>query len=223
MIVACVRTGTKYPFEYVERLFAMVERNMPPIAYQFMVLTDQPERHPRMNFIDVSRIGLTGWWAKMLLFQKQWRAGHSVIYFDLDTVICGDLSPLVHLAGRLADSASRLAICESWTRRAGNPDWPCLYGSCVMLLHSTLDARIWDTFAPSAGGFIRMAGDYGDQRAIELIEPAAGLLQPMLPDGFMCSYRSLAKRRPAELSVVNFGGSSKPHTCKIDWVKDQWR
>lgn len=223
MIVACVRSGRRYPFEYVTRLRSMVERHMPPIAWEFVCITDQPERSRGVRSVDIEIAGLPGWWAKMALFQKAWRAGHSVLYFDLDTVICGDLSPLVGLAAHLRDRTSRIAICENWTRLHGNRTWPCRYGSCVMILHSTLDDWIWERFERSRNVLMSRCERGGDQLAIEMIEPGADFLQDMLPAGYMCSYRSLAKRKPDGLAVINFGGSSKPHNCQFDWVKDQWQ
>src|SRR5262245_43788508 len=111
MIIACVRTGLIYPFEYVVKLRNMVSRHF-RLPYTFYCLTDQPERCEGVGFIDVTKLGLPGWWAKMVLFEPQWRSNNDVIYFDLDTVVIGDLTPL-------ADVPGEFAICENFARLAG--------------------------------------------------------------------------------------------------------
>lgn len=216
MIIACVRTGTRYSLEYVERLRNMVERHMPPIAYSIVCLTDRPfETVERVRMVNISGLNLPSWWAKMFLFQKKWRTGHRVVYFDLDTVICGDLSPLV--AARV-----QFGICENFTRIAGNSAWPCRYGSCVMVLGSDVDGTIWTEFE-RRGRELMIANEvYGDQRAIEMIEPNATFLQSVLPEGYMISYRDLRAAGPGRAAIVNFGGSNKPDTCKVGWVREAW-
>ena len=100
MIVACVRNGTKYGTDYVYRLRAMVERHL-KVPHWFVCLTDRPDELPDVVTVDIKRHGLPGWFAKMALFEPTWRNGQRVIYFDLDTVICGDLKPLAALAVEL--------------------------------------------------------------------------------------------------------------------------
>jgi hypothetical protein len=216
MIIACVRTGQRYPFAYVTKLRDMVARHMPPISYAFACLTDQPEEAAGVNRIDISGAQLEGWWAKMLLFQDGWRRGHRVIYLDLDTVITGDLSPLVGAV------VKQFGICSNFARAAGNTGWPCRYGSCVMVLHSTFDDRIWRAFSPSRRQAMKDNEVYGDQRVIEQIYPNATILQDVLPANYMRSYRTLTAKPQPETAIINFGGKSKPHNCNIDWVRSQW-
>lgn len=215
MIVACVRTGTRYPLEYVERLRAMVARHMPPIAYDFVCMTDRPDAVDGVRNIDVPA-GLPGWWAKLALFRSGWRAGHRAIYFDLDTVICGDLSPLVAVK-------VEFATCANFTRAAGNDKWPCKYGSCIMVLDRSFDDAIWQRFIKRHKALMQENETFGDQRVIELLYPNATLLQDVLPQGYMISYRDLKPGGPGRASIVNFGGQNKPHTSKVKWVAEAWR
>ena len=138
LIVACVRTGDAYEFHYVTKLISMVARHM-PVPYQFVCLTDQPQRCDGASFIDVREIGLPGWWAKCILFEPTWRGRSQIIYIDLDTVIVGDLSPLVGVPGEFA-------ICESFTRLAGNTGYPCRFNSSVMMIGAGQCAFVWERF-----------------------------------------------------------------------------
>lgn len=86
--VACVlRSGGDYTPEYVERLAYGVQRHSP---WRFVALSDCS--------LDFETIPLAhdwpGWWAKLELFRPGLFEG-PVLYLDLDTVIVGDLSPLM--------------------------------------------------------------------------------------------------------------------------------
>ena len=214
MIVACVRTGDKYPIGYVTRLRNMVERHM-PIGYEMVCLTDQKERCSGVTFIDITASGLTGWWAKMLLFEPQWRRLRRVIYLDLDVIVRGDLSPITLIQSELAILASPVRTIN------GNAQYPCAYNSSVMVIRETMTDFIWRTFDRDRERWMRAAGNYGDQLAIELIYGGtADLIDRLLP-GFVLNYRLLTMIEPSA-SIITFGGKNKPDTCQIPWVTKLW-
>jgi hypothetical protein len=214
-IVACVRTGLKFPFTYVERLRNMVARHMRP-PYEFVCLTDQRERCDRAVFIDVREIGLVGWWAKFVLFEPAWRGRSQIIYFDLDTVLVGDVT-------QLASVPDEFAILESPVRVRGNYNYPCKYNSSVMVIGAGRCTHIWEHFDKKRSPLMLKHDRYGDQAAIEEIYPDAGILNRLMPKGFFLNYRDLAGHQPKEASVINFGGSFKPHNCPIAWVQREWQ
>lgn len=213
MIVACVRTGTKYPVEYVYKLRAMVARHLKE-KHHFICLTDNSLVLPDIECVEINK-DLPGWWGKMKLFSMQWRQGEKVIYFDLDTVICGNISML---GGLEVD----FAICGNFTRAAGNKNWPCIYGSCCMVLGKSLGVYIWEIFCKNKKDLVAISGNYGDQMALQHIYPAATILQDVLPQGFFLGYRHLTEFKPEECSVVVFAGASKPHNCNEKWIEQEW-
>lgn len=219
MIVACVRTGDKYPVSYVQRLKLMVERNLKR-PHRFVCFSDEPIaiRKEGLHAVDISELHLKSWWGKMAIFAREWRADQRVLYFDLDTVIAGDLTPLSSLE-------IDFGICANFTRAAGNLDWPCLYGSCVMSLGPSFDGEMFKSFWADRHAIMDRAGKYGDQKAIEELLPNATLLQPLLHPNFFLGYRDLLNHKaspPDGCSVVIFAGNSKPHNCEIKWVKSAW-
>jgi hypothetical protein len=160
----------------------------------------------------------------MLLFRddtRAWRDGPT-LYFDLDTVICGSLERIMSLRFHKRDK-HQIAICENFTRRAGNLNWPCRYGSCVMLFGEHMDNRLWTMFEADHKVMMEQCNVYGDQRAIEILEPRAHLLQGLLPPDYMISYRDITPHRRPAVSIINFGGSHKPDNCEVDWVREQWQ
>jgi hypothetical protein len=215
LIVACVRTGMKFPFMYVERLRNMVARHM-SLPYTFVCLTDQKERCTSAIFIDVLEIGLVGWWAKMILFEPRWRSTSQIIYLDLDTVIIGSLAPLT-------DVPDEFAILESPVRSHGNKSYPCKYNSSVMVIGGGRCSHVWNRFDSKRSAYMLEHDRYGDQQAIEAIYGSdAAILNRRMPPGFFCNYRDLTMIKP-KASVINFGGQNKPHNCPIDWVQREWR
>lgn len=212
MIVACVRTGTSYHFEYVTKLRNMVARHL-HCRYEMVCLTDQPERCEGINFIDVAEIGLKSWWAKLILFAPEWRALHKVVYCDLDTVIIKDITPLAGVPGEFS-------ILESPVRREGI-DYPCKYNSSVMVIGGGQCEFMWAKFEARRAALIELAGNYGDQKVIEELYPEAQLLNQLMPKGFFCNYRHLTMHQPRS-AIINFGGKHKPHVCPIPWVQEAW-
>ena len=209
--VACVRTGSKYGIDYVAKLRNMVASHL-PTDHRFICLTDQPETLEGVEMIPIK--GLSGWWAKMALFSPDVRGSGKCIYFDLDTVIIGDLSPLANIG---AD----FATCANFTK-AVMPKYPCKYGSCVMVLADGFGADIWRSFMAESQRIIASC-KYGDQQAIEHLYPDAVLLQQVLPDGYMVGRRDFSDERPENAAIMIFAGQHKPHNTPHAWLKEAWQ
>jgi lipopolysaccharide biosynthesis glycosyltransferase len=101
---ACVIHSDGYSWEYVERLYNMLTRNLSrPI--NFHVYTE-PERTVPDHMIKHELTewpGVAGpkksWWYKMQLFNSQLFSGQ-LLYLDLDVVITGNLDWIIRLPTR---------------------------------------------------------------------------------------------------------------------------
>lgn len=222
LTIACVWTGSKYGPEYVTRLQTMVARHL-AAPHVFLCLTDRGDARALLpadvRVIDVSALGLPGWWPKMALFDPEIRGPGRCIYFDLDTVIVGDLLPLLNLPGYFG-------ICKNFARLAGVPNWPCRFGSCVMSFAPDWDSSaIWQAFRLDQTQIMAECVR-GDQQAIERLLPEKiWLLQNHVPGGFFVNYRDLPdypKVPPVGAAVVVFGGRHTPANCQINWVRRAW-
>lgn len=217
--IACVRTGQKYGPEYVDRLRAMVDRHL-PVPHRFVCLTDQKDLPQGVEHVDVRDHGLHGWWAKMLLLDPATRADWGrTIYLDLDTVIVGDLTPLAEWCGDFA-------ICANFTRESNIKTWPCRYGSCVMSIAPTFGRTVYEAFEADREGWIRKAGNKGDQWVIERLFPKASLLQMAMPAGFFVHWRKLADHPsapPDSAALVIYAGGRTPKSIGPAWAKAAWR
>ncbi len=219
--VLCVFNGAKYDVSYVAKLQAAVARHL-PLPHRFLCITDRQLGLPNVHEIIAKDQG-PGWWAKMVLFAPLVRGVGPSIYFDLDTVICGDISPLAWIAGNY-----KFAIFENWTKRAGHPTWPCRYASSLMTFGNGWGADIFRKWIKDGAEWMEKAGQYGDQMVVEWLYPDAPFLQSLVPKGFFLGYRDLEARhgggKPAGCSVVVFGGSHKPHSPTTPaWAKEYWR
>lgn len=98
LTIACVWVQANVPYgsKYVTTLRSMVERHLSR-EHRFVCLTDRPYLLPRT--IETQEVaiprGVPGWWAKVLLFNRQRTLGERVLYLDLDTVVVDQLEPIV--------------------------------------------------------------------------------------------------------------------------------
>lgn len=173
LIIACVRMGTVYDIDYVIKLRDMVTVHL-DTPYTMVCLTDQPERVSGVAFVDISALELVGWWGKLALFEPMWRERAKVVYFDLDVVIKGDITPLTEVAGEFAilHNYPQLTIGK--------------YSSRVMVIGGGMCAFVWDKFDARRDMLMNRHKFYGEM-VLEVLYPAAPVLQRLVPKGFFNS------------------------------------
>lgn len=191
VMIACVRTGTKYDDDYVLRLQRGVKRHLPQ-GYKptFVCFTNDPVEGVICSPVPDD---LPGWWAKLHLFSL----GKPLVYFDLDTVIVGDLSPLLEWEG--------FGIIKDWNLPG--------YNSSVMKLTGD-EGKVWAKFRPGIMTMLR-----GDQDWLNLVMPNARTF----PREWFPSMKAdeCWDGPPSGAIAVNFHGFPKPHQCD-GWVKEHW-
>jgi hypothetical protein len=140
---ACVIHGDAYPWTYVERLYNMLQRNISP-GIRLHVYTEAhrpvPEPLIKHELIDWGISGpKRGWWYKLQLFNSANFAG-PLLYFDLDTVIVGNI-----------DWIWNLPLRYFWTVQDFKYLWrPTHQGinSSIMWWDTRLHNHIWRNFDP---------------------------------------------------------------------------
>ena len=170
LIVACVRTGERVPFDLVTTLRNSLAKNLAR-QHTMVCLTDQPERCTGVGFVDISAMELPGWWGKMALFEPQWRSGAKVIYLDWDVNVIGDIAPLADVSGEFAILSQK--------------DVAGRYNSSAMVLGRLMGNFIWHGFDRRRSLLMSRHAKHGDRTCIEELYPSAPSLQQMLsPDFF---------------------------------------
>lgn len=196
--VACVlRSGGTYTIEHVARLRDGVRKHLG--AHRFVCLSDVD--------VDCERIALTenwsGWWSKLELFRPDLEG--NLLYFDLDTVIAGDLSDMAGI--------NRLTIMRDVYRPDG-------LQSSVMYIPQDEKRQVWERFTEAPEHFMTQYMSGGDQAFLEpLWGESAAIWQDCLP-GQLASYKAdhIAERGvPTNCRAVIFHG--RPRPWEVNWLQ----
>lgn len=195
--------------EYLAKLFRGIRDNVPRgLEYRCVCITDDPSTLPKDVEARPSLPGGFGWWNKTLLFHPEFvKRGDRVVFFDLDTIILGDLTDIASYSGKFA-------ILRDWYH-------PEHMGSCCMAWEAgTLD-HIWTTWdANGRPSFDRR----GDQFWIETMQPEADYWQDFLPGQFV-SFKTdcwTQGKIPNGARVLCFHGHPRPHECRAPYVTALW-
>jgi hypothetical protein len=135
--VICVKHGTKYGPEHVNKLFNMVQRHL-TMNHRFVCFTENAKNIN--NKIEIrplpNRPEITGWWWKTYMFQM----GHFDttdinLFFDLDMVIISNIDKLVTY------KENNFVGLEDVGRVFNRPQ---KLGSAVLRWTSDMHSIIWD-------------------------------------------------------------------------------
>ncbi len=210
--VVCVKVGPLYGADYVNKLYAMVARNLDPgTEGQFFCFTDDDTGlHPNIHVEDVpAYVSNRGWWAKLYLFAPGlFGSGDRVLYLDLDTVIVGALDTIC----RYEPPEGRLLILRDYYRADG-------LQASAMMWRGGFGAEIWQSWnrAGRPEDFVEK-----DQGWIESMVPDPIILQEQFPGAFVSYKVHCHPFPPEEAVIVDFHGEPKPHNCGRSWVEAMW-
>ena len=118
--VLCIKWGSKYSAEYVNKLYNMVERHL-TLTHRFICLTDDPTGlHPLIETRPLLRTDLKYSYTKFELFEKELHdITGQILFLDLDVVI--------------NNSIDDLFLYEPDAEFVGIKDWKidCINASCM--------------------------------------------------------------------------------------------
>lgn len=210
--VICVRHGSAYGVEYVNRLHSMVKRHL-TVPFRFIALTD--DRHGLDDGIDFIRLPSTleKWWGKLWMFKRGlFPDGSRCLFFDLDTVIVDNIDDIAGYNGQIA------TLRDFY--------YPNRLGPAIVAWRAgDLAAWIWDEWDCQGQPRDRM-GDLWWLNNLDQgrFAKSVDILQNLYPDQIY-SYKAhgLGKCYPDGASIVCFHGEPKPHNCGSAWVAEHWR
>ena len=91
--IVCVKYGTKYTSDRVDRLYKMVEKNC-SLPFSFYCLTDDNLLDWKLRPIPLDlSLDLESFWWKIQLFNLPWNS--PTLYFDLDIVIQNSIDSIL--------------------------------------------------------------------------------------------------------------------------------
>lgn len=194
-VVVCIKAGPKYGPEYVNRLWAGVQRFLSR-SHRFVCLTDnRGGLRQEIETLPLELGGLIGWWHKVALFKPPGGLEDSrLIFLDLDTVIVDNIDFLLDYQGPFG-------VLRDFYRPNG-------YGSAVMSIAPGYQRGIWEKFAEHPK--LWMAEFAGDQDFIRMCVNGADLWQDLYP-GKIVSYKVHCQNGiPHDARITCFHGEPKP-------------
>jgi len=230
--VLCLKHGTKYSADYVNKLYNMVGRNC-TIDYEFVCLTDNPKGiNPKVKTLPLPG-GVSGWWCKPYIFSKNLPLKGTILYLDLDVVISSNIDKL------FTYQPNHWCTIRDFTR-AMRPKWHKYNSSVVRYKAGELDF-VWTEFEKDKIEIQKRL--HGDQDW--LFEATRNKQAMLYPDSWILSWKwevrkskefapggikghrkfkiieNGAKPR-VECCVCVFHGDPNPESIEDKWVVDNW-
>jgi len=158
--------------------------------------------------------GWPGWWSKLEVWRPNiFEDDTRVLYFDLDTVIVGNLEDI-------AKRDEPWILLGDFYRRPPKQEKISL-ASGLMMWTANEQASIYKNFARTPQKI--MSHLRGDQDWIARQNPCVALWERLVP-GQVVSYKvHCSDGLPADARLVCFHGSPKPADVTDEWVFWNWR
>jgi hypothetical protein len=230
--VVCVKTGDKFSDDYVLNLQEGVTKNV-TVNHKFFCYTDKPV--PGVECIELP-MDLGGWWNKMQLFSPETTIRNDTsryVYFDLDTLIVGNLDWLMGYPGVFA-GIENLGIHNS--KYEDVTQYKNQFQSGVMAFNKWNHniTVLWDYFYKNREHIMKKFN--GDGEFLNDFVLSRHLLQDYYP-GKITSYKYQAYEHglPPASAILCFHGQpsvKEAMTTTVrpwgveyeprEWVKDYW-
>lgn len=232
--VVCLKWGTKYSAEYVNKLYNMVTRNL-TVPHEFVCFTDDTTginlgiRTEPLTLIK----GVKGWWYKPMFFNPDFILQGTILFLDLDLIIFRNIDSL------FTYKPGKFCIIRDFNR-CRMPRYP-KFNSSVFRLNAGHQAHVYTEFMKDPARNCKL--HLGDQEWIyskvkdefeywpeELIRSYKWemrnreKIEPKRTDGVARDF--VQQGTPSILkgtSVAVFHGDPNPHSCKDEWVAAHWK
>jgi hypothetical protein len=202
-VVCVLKSGGEFIPEHVHKLYEGVKRWWPPRQrLRFVALTDSPintkgiEERPLYH-------GWRKWWSKMELFEGAQDDLGDILYFDLDTLIVGDLW---HIS-----SPKSLTLLRDFY-------YPERVQSGMMYLPTATRPAICAEFRDGPAALmetVRGDGEFLDR----LVRPTANRWQDVVPEQVVSFKVHVRQRKglavPTGAHVICFHGQPRPWTTPL--------
>jgi hypothetical protein len=230
--VVCLKWGTKYGPEYVNKLHKMVERNL-TIDHEFVCYTENPQgidKNIRIEPLPVSN-NIVGWWYKPFFFNPNLILRGTLLFLDLDLIIFRNIDNL------FTYKPDSFCIIRDFNRYSSKNYQK--FNSSVFRLTSGTHTHVYTDFIKDATNISRKF--HGDQ---DWIKHCITTKFDFWPDEWIQSYKWEMRNRPQmardatgkknfitpgqpnihpQTSIAVFHGDPNPDTCIDPWVKQNWR
>jgi hypothetical protein len=223
--IVCLKWGTKYGVEYVNKLFAAVKRNT-TIPFDFHCFTEDPTDIHEDVIIHPLKFdkNVDGWWNKLYLFSDEIDIDGRILFIDLDTLITDNIDAMLEI------KEGFVMIRDFFYPLQDND------GSGLMSFETKQHPEIWNTFIANPEAAVRELHPHGDQKWIVKFVDKITHWQTIMPEKVVSFKIHCGKGLPEKAAVVcyhgrpsvpesittasNFQGKFVPPS---PWVKNYWR
>ena len=229
--VVCLKWGTKYGVEYVNKLYAAIARNT-RTAFKFHCFTEDSAGLDKKIIVhDLPFKHLEGWWNKLYLFSDDIgiQSGERIFYVDLDTLITGNIDALMN------KRSSKIIVLKDFmhgvAKTAGK------VGSGLMSWNHGSLTHIWTEFIKDPDAAVEMMTPHGDQAWVEHMVPESKreYWQELFPDKVVSFKMHCSDGLPEDARIVCYHGEPSIPNSAIKpvnagkykfaaqpWVMDHW-
>ena len=229
--IVCLKWGTKYSAEYVNRLFWAVQRHTTR-SFRFWCFTDDRRGIDTgvtivpLKFADQ----LDSWWNKISLFDADngLPVGEQIFYKDLDTLIVDNIDDL--LTEEVPDIVVLKDFYHGIAKTAGE------VASGLMSWRHGQYTHIWQEFIRDPVAAVLSVRPHGDQAWIAAQIPAWYCWQDLFPDAVVSFKMHCQKGIPPGAKIICYHGRpSIPESVSYQgrnwkwmltpqpWVLDHWK
>lgn len=229
--VVCLKYGTKYSPEFVNKLFNMVKRNL-TLEHDFICFTENSQGIDKQITIQPlpTGLGLTGWWFKPLFFNPTLLPNTTMLYLDLDMIIFKNIDYL------FTYEPDNFCIIRDFNRYLIK-DYK-KFNSSVFRLDSGQHSNVYHDFMKDHAKIIKRY--HGDQ---DWIRDCIKQNYMYWPDEWIQSYKWEMRGKPRmtvgkdgrrnwttpgepnikpDTSIAVFHGEPNPDTCIDPWCMQNW-
>jgi hypothetical protein len=232
--VICLKWGTKFEPEYVNNLFAAINRHS-TVPIKLHCFTDS-DVGLNKDGIEIHPLpydtGLEGWWNKLYLFSKDLPipVGETIVFFDLDTLVTGNIDDILSV-----DVPNLVALRDFYSGLVDSVRGNNNMGSGFMMWKHGAHTHIWDRFIKNPKKVIQSIHPHGDQRWIQMNAPDRLYWQDIFPNRVVSFKVHCRDGLPKDASVVCYHGkpsvlesiTQKTKSWKWEinpapWVLEHW-
>lgn len=180
--VVCVKYGTKYGADYVNKLYFGVKRHL-STPHTFTCFTEDASGLDPNVLVQPLRHSWQTWWSKVHIFESEvYRSSSSpwVLYIDLDMIITGSLDELVAKIGTSVKSFATLSTDEIFCENVSNG-----YNSSVMLFHKERTRHLYEVLERYYGHIMKYLMRF--DHYLEMLVANAEIVQKIVP-GHLIDY-----------------------------------